>query len=230
MFGQALSLVYSQLPDSSVLVTTVRTKTEQRLHSHPHPSSYAAQPGYALDNKLRDLSQNPNRAAAAGPFRVYPTAISGDKPYREERLREREDDGFSHKPFSEADLRYSSEKKPNTDENRPAERISRIGGAKRRLVAGNLNRRTSATSLTRMRVTPMIAATIRSTRRRIGTIAAKQKNPHEYSDEKEIPTRMVVLESLTPRYQALRTSRVVLVISVRTVANVARESAGVYFG
>lgn len=51
MFRQVLRLIHSQLPDTGLLLNTVRTQVELVLLLRPQPSLYGTQPGHRLEEK-----------------------------------------------------------------------------------------------------------------------------------------------------------------------------------
>lgn len=93
-----------------------------------------------------------------------------------------------------------------------------------------LDRRNTVTRLTPKKGFPTIIAMRSPIGKRLEAIAAEERAKEEYPNETEISTGIVYLESLPPRYQNAQSSRLVVLIPTRTMTNVARESAEVYFG
>lgn len=76
----------------------------------------------------------------------------------------------------------------------------------------------------------MMTATLDPTGSRVEAIAATQMTADGYPDQIGIPTRMVSLNARPAPYRNVLTSRVVVVISIRMMTDVAGEGAGVNSG
>lgn len=79
MFHRVQSLVDNQLPNTDVLVSTVRTKVEGVPPVHPLRFPYETQHGYLLEDAVKELMQEPYRATVPSPSKAYPTGI-GEQP------------------------------------------------------------------------------------------------------------------------------------------------------
>lgn len=122
MFGHAQSLVDSQLPDTDVLASTVRTKVERVLPLHPPSSPYGTQSGYCLEDSLKELTQKPDRASVARPSKVWPTGVGGTNCIEEESVVEKKTIYLPIHRGSGGDFRYAGDERSRTGENRRGKR------------------------------------------------------------------------------------------------------------
>lgn len=75
MLGQDETLVDSQLLDTDVLVSMVRTKVKRVLFLGPRPFPYGAQSEYPQKETFEELTKVPERGTGAKPTRVYLTGM-----------------------------------------------------------------------------------------------------------------------------------------------------------
>lgn len=74
-FSQTQSLVDSQVPDTDVLVNTIRTQVKGVMQLDPQPSPYGAPPLYTPQETLIEPAQKPKRAIVGSPSIVYPAGM-----------------------------------------------------------------------------------------------------------------------------------------------------------
>lgn len=116
MLGETRSMLDRQLPDTDSLVNTVRTKVERVLPLDPQLPPYGTRSGYSLEDTLRELTQEPDRALVADPCKVYPTGMRGTTRFGEERAVREKTMYLSLNHSSGADLRYTEDKRSDIDE------------------------------------------------------------------------------------------------------------------
>lgn len=82
------------------------------------------------------------------------------------------------------------------------------------------------TGLTPIKAFQMMTPTIHPTGRTIEAIISKQKTADRSPKKIRIPTRMVSQKIVSLHYRNVRTNKVIVVIPIRMMENVAREGTG----
>lgn len=118
MFDQVQGLVNSKVPDTDVLSNTVRTRVKRVLPFHSQPFSYVAPSVYPPEEKVKELTQKPNWATVAAPFKTYPTGMGGPPRIGEKSVVKEKTKYLSSNPASRTDTRYSGNRRSDTDKNR----------------------------------------------------------------------------------------------------------------
>lgn len=85
MFAQVTNLVDSQLPDTDVLMSTVRTKAERELPLHAQTSPCENHSGYPPENTVKKLTAKSDRATTSNPSKLYPAGM-GKTPCTVEKI------------------------------------------------------------------------------------------------------------------------------------------------
>lgn len=89
---------------------------------HLQPSRYGAQPRCTLENTLKKLTQELDRAKVASRSRVSPTGMEGTNHIGEEPVVKEMTIYLLMNPDSEADFRYKGDERSDTDQDRCRER------------------------------------------------------------------------------------------------------------
>lgn len=122
VFDQVQNRVYSRLPDTDVLVSTVQTKTEQVLPLHLQLSLLGAQIGHSLEKTLKELSQKPDRATVPYPVHIYLTSKGIAAFIAAEAIVVKKTTYLFIHPGNRTDLECTGIDRSDTDENRRRKR------------------------------------------------------------------------------------------------------------
>lgn len=117
MSSQTQKLVASQGPKRDVLVSKVRTQVERVLILHTQPFAHETQPGYPLEDAVKELTEEIAWASVGSPSRAY-RLLCENEVYRRGKRRDGEDDIPRHRLRSGANLGYNDDDRYATDENR----------------------------------------------------------------------------------------------------------------
>lgn len=101
---------------TDVLVGTVRAQVERVLSLHPQPSPYGTQSAYPLENTLKQLTQESDRATVENLLKVHQVGMEGTARIVEEEVLKEMAIYLHANPGNRADFRYTGDERQDIDE------------------------------------------------------------------------------------------------------------------